>query len=176
MAADLTRGRRRRLAVAVAAAAAVFCAVAIAVATAGAGADSAPSTIVLRELDRGSTFAAVDVAPHSKWAHGGPIHFSAGDEIVVTNPLQVDGKVVGRLRAVCTATGSGRTFSGSGMQCLGTYSLPGGTLVGSAMLDPKGRTGAVTGGTGIYAGAKGVLDSRAGSGGFKTTIALTDNG
>ena len=151
---------------------AVTAAAAIAIASSGAAAASAPDTIVLRELDRGGTFAAVDVAPHSKWVHGGPLHFSAGDEIVVTNPLEVEGKVIGKLRAVCTATGSGRTFSGSGMQCLGTYSLPGGTLVGSTLLGPKGRTGAITGGTGIYAGRSGSFAAKPASGGFETTIEL----
>ncbi|HEY2056334.1 MAG TPA: hypothetical protein VGH14_20585 [Solirubrobacterales bacterium] len=57
--------------------------------------------------------------------------------------------------------------------CEGVFSFAGGTLHGSANIVQGGTEGAVTGGTGRYAGASGTILSKEVKGGSTTTITLT---
>lgn len=119
-------------------------------------------TLTLRELDRGSTFAFVDNAPKSKRKRGDPAA-SLGDEIVFTNPIaDAGGARIGRLAAHCAVvTAAPRAFSAT-FECTVTASLRDGTLVVVALVVPSTSqtTGAVVGGTGAYAGARGTLVSK----------------
>jgi hypothetical protein len=73
------------------------------------------------------------------------------------------GRRAGSLHAVCTVTQPHRSIETATFQCDGTYVLRGGQLaiaaaarIGSA----RTLTLAVTGGTGVYSGARGVVVSR----------------
>lgn len=85
-----------------------------------------------------------------------------GDLIVFTNPLaDTSGKVVGRIHVECVTTTGSRDFLKSKLTCGGVMALPGGTMTLQAMTSPgtPTTTGAITGGTGAYANARGVLAS-----------------
>jgi hypothetical protein len=67
------------------------------------------------------------------------------------------GQRVGHTYATCTATTGG---SNPALQCTGTFKLPGGTLIGSALIDTTGDAPqriAILGGTGAYEGARGSI-------------------
>jgi len=132
-----------------------------------------PKTLTLKELDKGSTFAFVDNAPTSK-AKGEP-SASIGDAIVFTNPLTDGaGKRVGRLYVHCTAVVAARQANKAAFTCEGIMVLGGGTLSVQAFLPNAGATvhGSVTGGTGVYANARGTLVSSPTKVGADDTITL----
>jgi hypothetical protein len=139
-----------------------------------ASASAANTVLTFKEPEKGSTFAFVDNAPKSQLQHGFPTTFSAGDEIIFTNPLEAEGKTVGRVRVACTATqnASAKNFAGAGFLCNGLAKIPGGSLSISALLSEGNTEGAVTGGTGIYAGATGTFASKEGKGSSTVTITL----
>ena len=129
-------------------------------------------TLTLKELDRGSTFVHVrNTKPRSPRAN------EMGDLIAFTNPV-VDGsgRRIGKSSVTCTTTTGARNFMRSTLTCLGTLVLRDGTLMLQASLSPAQRTvfGAVTGGTGAYANAHGVFESRTVRGGSVYTISLAD--
>lgn len=131
----------------------------------------APSTLTFKELNKGSTFSFVDNAPLSK-AKGEP-SASLGDLIVFTNPLvNAGGKHIGRLYAHCTAVAAAAQANKAAFACEAIMTLGGGTLTVQAFLPNAGATvhGTVTGGTGSYANARGVLDSRPTKTGANDTI------
>jgi len=148
-------------------------AVALAV-TAGSGASAqAPTTRTLSfvELERGSTFTHVrNTRTRSAQSN------SAGDLIVFTNPLaDSSGNVVGRLHVQCVTTTGARDFRRSVLTCTGVGVLRDGTLALQASVRAGARTttGAVTGGSGAYAGARGTFVSKERRrGGSDTTITL----
>ena len=119
-----------------------------------------PANLTFKELAKGSTFAFVDSVPLSK-AKGEPTA-SLGDRIVFTN-LLVDtaGRRVGRLYSHCTAVVAARAASSATFACEAFIVLRSGTLTVQALLAHAGATvnGTVTGGTGTYANARGVLRS-----------------
>jgi hypothetical protein len=120
-------------------------------------ADSAgTTTITFQEPEKGSTFSFVDNAPKTKTKHGNPVTISAGDELVFQNPLISAGKRIGHLEAVCTATRTTHRFDKADFQCQGTYAFGNGTLTASALIG-KNVEGSITGGTGIYANARGTF-------------------
>lgn len=133
------------------------CALAVAlVVPAGASTGNVgPSTITFKEPEKGSTFHFIDNPPKSKHGHGSPT-ISAGDVLVFQNPLTVSGKQIGHLEATCTATKSSKDFEKADFQCQGTYVFANGTLTASALIG-KNVEGAITGGTGAYAGARGTF-------------------
>jgi hypothetical protein len=140
-----------------------------------ASASAANTVLTFKEPEKGSTFAFVDNAPKSpSTTHGFPTIFSAGDEIIFTNPLQTAGKTVGRVRVACTATqnANAKNFAGAGFLCNGIATIPGGSLSITAILAEGDTEGAVTGGTGIYAGATGTFASKEGKGSSTVTITL----
>jgi hypothetical protein len=132
----------------------------------GASAQSpAGRTVTLTELAKGSTFKHVrNTRTKSQRAN------SLGDVIVFTNPLaDASGKVVGRLHASCATTVGARNFLKSVITCDGAAVLRDGTLTWQATfkVGAASVTGAITGGTGAYANARGTLvsaeDDRGGS-------------
>jgi hypothetical protein len=120
-------------------------------------ASAAAAALHFQETEKGATFAFVDNAPKSKLRHGFPTEISAGDMIVLTNPLLEGGKKIGKLSASCVATQTSRKFDGAGFECTGTFVLPKGTLIisGSGVSE-----GAIIGGTGQYAGARGTFTTK----------------
>jgi hypothetical protein len=139
-----------------------------------ASASAANTVLTFKEPEKGSTFAFVDNAPKSQLKHGFPTAFSAGDEIIFTNPLEAEGKTVGKIRVVCTATknASSEHFAAAGFLCSGLAKIPGGSLAFAALLSEGATEGAVTGGTGSYAGASGTFVSKEGKGSSTVTITL----
>jgi hypothetical protein len=141
-------------------------------------ASAATTTLTFKEPEKGSTFAVVDNAPTSKKKHGFPTKFSAGDEVIFTNPLEAEGKLVGKIRVVCTATNSAssKNFAAAGFICSGIAKIPGGTLIFAAELTEGNTEGAITGGSGKYAGARGSFVSKEpeGKGASTTTVTLLE--
>jgi hypothetical protein len=132
----------------------------------------APRTLDLTEREKGGTFTHIrNTKPASRRAN------STGDVLVFTNPMaDSSGKVVGKVSAVCTTTTGARNFVQSVVTCNGVLVLPDGTLTLQAniSLDSPTTTGAVTGGTGAYANARGVLVSKRGTNGTQDTITLAN--
>jgi hypothetical protein len=119
-------------------------------------------TISFKEVDKGSTFSYVDNPPANK--HNKKPVFSAGDEFVFTSPITDDKGKAGELRAKCTAEhkapGNDAGFNQSHPLCSGAFVLRDGTLfVSVAAGDNKVTHGAVDGGTGAYANARGTFTS-----------------
>lgn len=135
---------------------------------------AAATTITFKEPEKGSTFAFIDNAPKTKRKHGFPEKISAGDEFVFTNPLEAEGKKIGHLQAVCIATGNGK-FQNAGLNCNGTFVFTGkGTLIAAATIKGNKTEGAITGGTGNYAGARGTFVSKEGKGASTVTVTLLE--
>lgn len=134
------------------------------------------TTLTFKEPEKGSTFAVVDNPPTAKKKHGFPTQFSPGDEIIFTNPLEAEGKIVGKIRVVCTATtaSSSKNFAGAGFICSGIAKIPGGTLIFAAELAEGNTEGAITGGSGKYAGAHGSFISKESKGPDTVTITLLE--
>jgi hypothetical protein len=152
---------------------------ALLVAASASAAGTGTTTIKFSEPEKGSTFTFVDVAPTAPKKHGFPTAISPGDMLVLTNPLTEGSKTIGKLRARCTATASAKTSSNTAFLqahfiCEGVFTLPGGTLFGNANIVKGGTEGAVTGGTGKYAGASGTILSKEVKGGSDTTITLLE--
>jgi hypothetical protein len=129
-------------------------------------------TLNLKELDRGSTFVHIRNSKASS-----PRANEMGDVIAFTNPIvDESGRRVGKSSVSCTTTTGARNFMRSTLTCLGTLALRDGTLMAQVSLSPAQRTvsGAITGGTGAYANARGVFESRTVRGGSVDTITLAD--
>lgn len=131
--------------------------------------------MTFQELENKGTARFVDNAPTVTLKHG-VVSISPGDEVVYSTPLAMEGKVVGKDRAVCTATSAATTkkLDSAGFICTGIAKIPGGTLilVGEAKEIPT--EGAITGGTGSYAGARGTFVSRPGRGISTITVSLLE--
>jgi hypothetical protein len=130
-------------------------------------------TISFKEVDKGSTFQYVDNKPFNP--HNKKPVFSPGDEFLFTSPV-ADGKK-GELRAKCTvehkAPGNDAGFNKSHPLCSGAFVLSDGTLfVSVAEGSNKVTHGAITGGTGAYANARGTLTSTSTKSGSDDLITL----
>jgi len=129
-------------------------------------------TLTLKELERGSTFT------HIRNTKGTPQRSNVqGDLLAFTNPLaDASGQRVGKISVSCTTTTGSRNFLKSTLTCVGVLALRDGTLTVQANTSPSSptTTGAVTGGTGVYANARGVFVSNEGRGGSDDTITLAD--
>jgi hypothetical protein len=134
--------------------------------------DPGTRTITLRETERGGTFA------HIRNTEGAsPRSNLAGDVIVFANPVvDAAGKRIGKTSVSCITTTGSRNFMKSALTCSGVTELADGSLMMQAIITPDARTtsGAVTGGTGAYANARGVFTSTDGRSGSQTTITLVD--
>ena len=122
-------------------------------------------TISVTELEKGSTFKHVRNSRAKS-----PRANSLGDVLVFTNPLaDASGRVAGRLHAACATTVGARNFLRSVITCEGAAVLRDGTLTWQATFKVGAATvtGAITGGTGAYANARGTFvsakDDRGGS-------------
>jgi len=127
-------------------------------------------TLSFTELEKGSTFKHVRNTK-TKAAQANLL----GDVIVFTNPLaDASGQVVGKLHASCATTVGARNFLKSSMTCNGALVLRDGTLTWQAAFKVSASTvtGAVTGGTGVYANARGVFVSKEDRSGTHDTITL----
>jgi hypothetical protein len=134
-----------------------------------------PTTLTFKELSKGSTFAFVDNAPKST-AKGEP-SASLGDVLVFTNPLvDLGGKRIGRLDMHCTAVVAALKANRATYACEGVVGLGRNTLTIQARLGASSIGGTVhatvTGGTGAYANARGVVVSRTTKTGADDTISL----
>ena len=131
---------------------------ALIVASADPAGAAGPTTISVEEGHKGAIFKTVDVAPKGK----NVTDVSPGDEIVFTIPLEADGKKIGRENGVCVIT---RVVAKKSPEylCTSTYVFPHqGTLATSMNFKPAKKTnhGAIVGGTGVYAGARGTFTIR----------------
>jgi hypothetical protein len=132
----------------------------------------APASRILtfHELDKGSTFVHVrNTAPKSQQSN------VLGDLIAFTNPMtDAAGTRIGRLHAECVTTVGSRDFRKSTLTCTAILHLRDGDLTGQFVDDvgATSSTGAITGGTGAYAGARGVVVSRQTDVGSDDTITL----
>lgn len=123
-------------------------------------------TITLKEIEKGSKFIHVR---NTKTRNRRSM--AIGDLIVFTNPLaDASGQLAGTLHGDCTATVGNPDFRKGVLTCTVVLSLRDGDLMAQANTSP-GRattTGAVVGGTGGYAGARGIFVSDSRPGGVDT--------
>ena len=105
--------------------------------------------------------ANLDAAPRG-FTRG---RFSLGDQITVSEPVTRDGKVRGTSQIVATVVDRAPVPAERAHAYLtGVYRLADGNLYfqGAALFDDAGTgSGAITGGTGAYAGARGTITSTA---------------
>ena len=151
--------------------AAVALAALAAVALVGPGASAQGGrTISLTELEKGSTFKHVrNTKPKGAQSN------LLGDVIVFTNRIaDSSGKVIGKNHAVCATTVGARSFPKSVITCQGSVVLGDGTMTwqGAFKVGGSTSTSAITGGTGAYANARGVVVSKQDSKGTHDTITL----
>jgi hypothetical protein len=161
--------RSARVAVAVAALALV--ALAFGLRSPASAQDPATRVLKLTELEKGSTFK------HVRGTKGAPRQSNLlGDLIVFTNPLvDAAGKPAGRLHVQCVTTIGASDFLKSKLTCNGVMALADGTVTLQAITAPgtPTTTGAITGGTGAYAAARGVfVSTERKNGGSEDTITL----
>ncbi len=152
-----------RVFVAAAAAAAVLLAALVA-GCGGGGATFRKQTLSFTERQNDDSFSFADNPPKSSPSNRDEPKLSNGDQITFTADM-IDGsdKDAGDLDATCTVTATTTgSFDDSRAQCLGTATIPGGTLtltVGGKAFGAGTTRGAVVGGTGDYAGATGSFTS-----------------
>jgi hypothetical protein len=134
--------------------------------------DPGTRTLTLRETERGGTFA------HIRNTKGASRRSNlAGDVIVFANPIvDAAGKTIGKSSVSCVTTTGSRNFMKSTLTCNGVTELPDGSLMLQANVRPNApeTSGAVTGGTGAYANARGVFTNSEGSSGSQTVVTLAN--
>jgi hypothetical protein len=147
------------------AAAAAASVVALLVAGCGDGGPHGLTSRTLRFTERqdDSSFSFVDNPPRSVAKRDEP-RLSNGDQLTfVADMLDQSGKHVGDLDVSCAVTSAPTgSFDDAHAQCVGTASIPGGSLtltVGGKAFGAGTTRGAVVGGTGDYAGATGSFTS-----------------
>jgi hypothetical protein len=158
--------RRRRAAALLAATAAAATTAVVMLSSASAQAPTT-RTLSFRELDKGSTYMHVrNTRTASQQSN------SQGDLIVFTNPVA---DASGTLHAQCVTTVGARDFRKSTITCAAVLHLRDGDLMGQFIASVAGTatTGAITGGTGAYANARGVIVSKHTQAGSNDTITLT---
>jgi hypothetical protein len=118
-------------------------------------------TISFKEVNKGSTFKYVDNPPVNK-THKRPV-FSPGDEFLFTDPIVDDKGKDGELRAKCTierkAPASDAGFNNAHPLCEGALVLRDGTMFVDVAEGSNNVHGAISGGTGAYANARGTFQS-----------------
>src|SRR6266511_114019 len=115
----------------------------------GGGATFRKQTLSFTERQNDDSFSFADNPPKSSPSNRDEPKLSNGDQITFTADM-IDGsdKDAGDLDATCTVTATTTgSFDDSRAQCLGTATIPGGTLT------------LTVGGTGDYAGATGSFTS-----------------
>ncbi len=132
--------------------------------------DPATGTLTVTELEKGSTFKHIR---NTKTKNQRSNLF--GDVLVFTNPLaDASGKKIGKLHVLCATSVGSSNFLKSKLMCSGVMALAQGTLTIQALTSPGTPTtvGAITGGTGAYANARGTFSSVEGRSGSVDTITL----
>ena len=166
-----TRPSTRRRAAALLAATAAAATTAVVVLSSASAQAPATRTLSFRELDKGSTYMHVrNTRTASQQSN------SQGDLIVFTNPVaDASGTRIGKLHAQCVTTVGARDFRKSTIACTAILHLRDGDLMGQFIARVAGTatTGAITGGTGAYANARGVIVSKHTQAGSNDTITLT---
>jgi hypothetical protein len=140
-------------------------------ATEGSARSSASRTLAFTELERGATFT------HIRNTKGASSRSNLqGDVLAFTSPLADSSrKRVGKASTSCVTTTGARKFTKSTATCTGVVELADGTLTVQFNTTPRQPvTGAVTGGTGAYASARGVFTSKPTESGTVDTITLSD--
>jgi hypothetical protein len=147
----------------------------LAVLASSASAIGGPATLTFKEHENQGTSHFVDNAPKATLKHG-VLSISPGDELISANPLAMEGKVVGKIRIVCTATSAATSKNpeSAGFSCTAIAKIPGGTLILVAEAKEGPAEGAITGGTGTYAGARGTFVSRDDRGGSTLILSLLE--
>jgi hypothetical protein len=150
-----TRINRRRLSAGVVTV--VAAAGAIAVVTSPGNAQGTGKTYVITPVGRES-IAFTDVAPKG-FRHN---RFSLGDQLILTTKIKRDGTVSGTSQATITVSDP-HPLKGDKAHGVvsAVYHLADGDIYssGTVLFDDSGRgEGAVTGGTGAYAGARGTIE------------------
>lgn len=139
----------------------------------GALAQSSPArTLRLQELEQGSTFVHIRNTKTKAERSN-----SQGDLLAFTNPLaNATGARVGLIQIECVTTTGASNFLESVLTCTGVVVLHDGTLTLQASSSPgvPTTTGAITGGTGVYANARGVFVSKEGKHGSQDTITIAN--
>lgn len=142
-----------------------------------AAAGPAMTTLQLKELSKGSTFAFIDNAPKS--TQKGEPSASVGDELVFSNPLtSMSGRKLGHLYMHCTAVLPSHLANKATYSCGGAVALADGTMTVQVLLRSgnigSGKTvyATVTGGTGAFANMRGVVVSRQTASGANDTVTL----
>lgn len=170
----LTSTRTRRLG---AIAALASAGVAFAVIGAGGGASAqtpeTTRTIAFTEVENAEPCCIADIAPKSR-SKREPF-MSPGDQLVFTQKLRgASDKQIGRLYAKCAST-AGAPLTRARYLCEGVYSLADGTMTIAALVrfSETGTSGAITGGTGAYANARGTFSSKTSKPGGDTSTVVT---
>jgi hypothetical protein len=128
------------------------------------GATLRMQTLSFAERQNDDSFSFADNPPKSSPASRDEPKLSNGDQITFTADM-IDGRGndVGDLDATCTVTATTTgSFDDSRAQCVGTATIPGGTLtltVGGKAFGAGTTRGAIVGGTGDFAGATGSFTS-----------------
>jgi hypothetical protein len=131
--------------------------------------DPGTRTLTFSELDKGSTFKQIrNTKTKSRGTN------SLGDMLVFANPLADATGRVGKLHVSCATTVGSHVFTASTLTCLAVFALRDGNLTVTTLTKPgaKTTTGAVTGGTGAYAGARGTFVSTDTKSGADDTVTL----
>jgi hypothetical protein len=129
------------------------------------GQDPGSRTLTFTTAPRGSTFTHIRNTP------GSPRRANTQGDVLAFRDLLLDasGARAGDLGASCITTRGARDFRKSVGVCTGIVALRDGTIALQAAMRPNAPvTGAVTGGTGAYANARGVFTA----GETQTTITL----
>ncbi len=120
------------------------------------GGAQAPTGQTIKLVTKNCQFKFTDVAPKSKGRNSPP---SSGDSFAISCPaFDEAGARAGRLDAISTFTRGGRAARGV---AAGVYDLAGGNIYASTLFVGEGSkiSGAITGGDGAYAGARGTFVS-----------------
>jgi hypothetical protein len=140
----------------------------------------APVQITLKEPAKDQTFAFIDNAPTAKKIEGFfPTKISPGDEVIITNHLLENGKMVGKLRTACTATSASsakgeKLFVDAHFICEAVFNIGGSSLWANAEVVNGGSRGVITGGTGKFANARGTVVTTVEKGGETSVITLVE--
>jgi hypothetical protein len=142
----------RRIPLVAGSAAAAFAGLGILAVTGGA---QQPTGRTIELVTKNARFKFVDVPPRART----PDNARPGDQFLISATLaDRAGKRVGGFEAKCSMTRGGKNLRGI---CDGVYALADGEIFLAARLTPADDvSGAVVGGTGAYAGARGTFSSK----------------